>query len=128
MTKKPTGAYTRKPTAEEIETAHRLAAVAASVDPEVVADATGDPDTTPPSGAEHRQDVGVEDAHQVQYTLDPQMVQQAMQNRNARLIAMMVNENAMMEVALEQERAANNELRAKMRAMKEAFGVSTGTD
>ena len=83
--------------------------------------------TAEPDGAEHREDVGVEDAHQVQYTLDPQMVQQAMQNRNARLIAMMVNENAMMEVALDQERAANGELRAKMRAMQEAFGVPTDT-
>lgn len=81
-----------------------------------------------PSGAQHQADVGVEDDQQVQYTLDPQMVQQAMQNRNARLIAMMVNENAMMEVALDQERAANGELRAKMRAMQEAFGVSSGTD
>lgn len=82
-------------------------------------------------GAEHTESIsaegGVEDTGQVQYTLDPQMVQQAMQNRNARLIAMMVNENAMMEVALEQERTANGELRAKMRAMQDAFGVETGT-
>lgn len=84
-------------------------------------------DLVDPDGAEHRQDVPAEDTGEVQYTLDPQMVQQAMQNKNARLIAMMVNENAMLEVALEQERRAHGESRAKLAALQQAFGAAVET-
>lgn len=79
--------------------------------------------TTPPSGSEHRESVQAEDPEEIQYQLDPMLVQQATQNKNARLIAMMVNENAMLEVALEQERRTSAELQAKMVAMRQAFGV-----
>lgn len=49
--------------------------------------------------------------------IDPQMLAQATQNKNARLIAMMVHENAMYEVALEQERRGRQEAEAKYEAL-----------
>lgn len=55
------------------------------------------------------------DAEEIQ--IDPQMLAQATQNKNARLIAMMVHENAMYEVALEQERRARQEAEAKYEAL-----------
>lgn len=99
---KPTS--THKPTAEEAvaETA-RLAVDA--VNP----------------GASHETEVSAE-PEAAEYHLDPQMVQQATQNKNARLIAMMVNENAMLEVALEQERRAHAEARAKLQALQQVLG------
>lgn len=49
--------------------------------------------------------------------IDPQLLAQATQNKNARLIAMMVHENAMFEVALEQERRARKDAEAKYEAL-----------
>jgi len=71
-------------------------------------------------GSEHRQNVDAE-PEEIQYQLDPNMVQQAIMNTNARLIATMVNNNAMMEVALEQERRAHGETRAKLAALQAMY-------
>lgn len=72
-------------------------------------------------GSGHRENVPADEPEEVQYQLDPQMVAQASANKHARLIAMMVNENAMLEVALEQERRAHGETRAKLAALQQAF-------
>lgn len=50
--------------------------------------------------------------------IDQQMLQQAVQMRNARLIASMVHENAMLEVALEQERRARLDAESKVAALE----------
>ena len=60
---------------------------------------------------------------QAEIQIDPQLLQQATAMRNARLIAMMVHENAMLEVALEQERRDKFEWKAKHDALKAAFGA-----
>lgn len=104
MTKKtPVGAYTRKPTAEEI-----------------AAEATAQHavDTVNPAGTSASAHVP---AATEEIQIDPQMLAQATQNKNARLIAMMVHENAMYEVALEQERRARQEAEAKYEALKAAY-------
>lgn len=101
---KPVGAHTRKPTAEEITAEATKTHAVDAVNP----------------GSAHKQDVPAEE-QEVQYQLDPQMVQQAIMNTNARLIATMVNNNAMMEVALEQERRAHGETRAKLAALQAMY-------
>lgn len=55
----------------------------------------------------------------VEIQIDPQRLQQAVQVKNARLIASMVHENAALEVALEQERAARLEAEAKVAALQQ---------
>ena len=101
---KPVGAHTRKPTAEEIAAEATASHAVDAVNP----------------GSAHKEDIPAE-AQEVQYQLDPQMVQQAIMNTNARLIATMVNNNAMMEVALEQERRAHGETRAKLAALQAMY-------
>lgn len=79
----------------------------------------------PESPAQHSGSVDA-DPEMVEYRLDPQMIEQARQNKNARLIAMMVNENAMLEVALEQERRASGEARAKLQALQQVLAEMRG--
>jgi len=97
---KPVSAH-HKPTAEE------LAAQA-------VAEAVNGTDPGPGEGASANGAVTV-DRDEIQ--IDPQLLAQAVQNKNARLIAMMVHENAMFEVALEQERRARQDAEAKYEAL-----------
>jgi hypothetical protein len=58
---------------------------------------------------------------QVEIQVDPQMLQQATQMKNARLIASLVHESAMLEVALEQERRGRMEAEAKVAALQAAM-------
>jgi hypothetical protein len=51
--------------------------------------------------------------------IDQNQLAQAVQMRNARLIASMVHESALLEVALEQERRARLEAEAKVKALTE---------
>lgn len=60
-------------------------------------------------------------ADQVQIQVDPQMLQQATQMKNARLIASLVHESAMLEVALEQSRREAGEWKAKHDALRQAL-------
>lgn len=55
----------------------------------------------------------------IQIQIDPQRLAQAVQMKNARLIASMVHENAALEVALEQERGARLEAEAKVEALQQ---------
>lgn len=56
--------------------------------------------------------------------IDPQMLDQAKQMRNARLIATMVHENAMLEVALEQTRRSEADWKSKYLALLAAFDAA----
>ena len=58
---------------------------------------------------------------QVEIQVDPQMLQQATQMKNARLIASLVHESAMLEVALEQARRETGEWKAKAAALQAAM-------
>lgn len=58
-----------------------------------------------------------------QISIDPQMLQQMIMTKNARLIATMVHENAVLEVALEQERRNSGEWQAKYAALQAAFNA-----
>lgn len=58
---------------------------------------------------------------QVEIQVDPQMLQQATQMKNARLIASLVHESAMLEVALEQSRRETGEWKAKAAALQAAM-------
>lgn len=60
-------------------------------------------------------------ADQVQIQVDPQMLQQATQMKNARLIASLVHESAMLEVVLEQSRREAGEWKAKHDALRQAL-------
>lgn len=62
----------------------------------------------------------------IQIEIDPQMLQQAVQMKNARLIASMVHENAALEVALEQERRARLEAEAKVEALERVLSGDSG--
>jgi len=53
--------------------------------------------------------------------IDPNLLAQMTQAKNSRLISMMVHENAMLEVALEQERRNSSEWKIKHDALKAAF-------
>lgn len=53
--------------------------------------------------------------------IDPQLLQQMIMTKNARLIATMVHENAVLEVALEQSRRNAAELQIKYDALKSAY-------
>lgn len=68
-------------------------------------------DSVNPAPAPQRED-------QVQIQVDPQMLAQATQMKNARLIASLVHESAMLEVALEQSRRETGEWKAKHDALK----------
>lgn len=57
----------------------------------------------------------------VQVTIDAALLDQAKQMKNARLIASMVHENAVLEVALEQERRAHAETKAKYDGLKQSL-------
>lgn len=57
----------------------------------------------------------------VEIQIDPAMLQQLVQNKNARLIAMMVNENALIEAALDQQRRISNDWQAKYEALKQSL-------
>lgn len=57
--------------------------------------------------------------HQIE--LNPELVAQFTQMKNARLIATMVHENAMLEVALEQSRRNEADWKAKHDALKSAL-------
>jgi hypothetical protein len=59
-----------------------------------------------------------EQPEEIQIQIDPQMLQQAVMTKNARLIATMVHENALLEVALEQERRNSGEWQAKYYALQ----------
>ena len=101
MSKSSGVAHTRKPTAEEI---------AAEATAAHAVDAVNPGDNTPAAEAHAR----LEDE---QIQIDPQLFQQAIQNKNARLIAMVVNEAAMLEVALEQSRRDGADWRNKYEAL-----------
>jgi hypothetical protein len=58
---------------------------------------------------------------QIEIQVDPQMLQQATQMKNARLIASLVHESAMLEVALEQARRESGEWKAKHDALRQAL-------
>ncbi len=70
-------------------------------------------DAVNPASATGDEELGAE------IQIDPQLLAQAVQMRNARLIASMVHENAMLEVALEQERRARMEAEAKAQALQQ---------
>lgn len=53
--------------------------------------------------------------------VDPAMLQQMVQNKNSRLISMMVNENALLEAALDQERKVSADWKAKYQALKQSL-------
>jgi hypothetical protein len=100
-----TGAHTRKPTDEEQR----------RVVEETAAQAVNTVNPGQPASS-HEAKVAAEESVEIQ--IDPQMLAQATQRKNANLIAMMVHENAMFEVALEQERRARQEAEAKYEALK----------
>lgn len=104
---KPASAHTRKPTAEEVAREALGAAQTAA--------AAEDLANLKAGGASANGAVTV-DRDEIQ--IDPQLLAQAVQNKNARLIAMMVHENAMFEVALEQERRARQDAEAKYEALQ----------
>jgi hypothetical protein len=58
------------------------------------------------------------EADGVQVNVDPAAVQRATQVKNARLIAAMVHESAMLEVAFEQERAGRLAAEARVAALE----------
>lgn len=97
-------ASTRKPTPEEL-------AVQSAMD---LAERAGVAEPT-------ENETSVPDSDEIQ--IDPQMLQQATQMKNARLIATMVHENAMLEVALEQERRSSADWRSKYYALQAAFNA-----
>jgi len=97
---KSSGSAARKPTAEEIAA-------------EAIEAATPAPDGTTASAQ-----IGTD---REEVYIDPQELAQATQNKNARLIAMMVHENAMLEVALEQERRARQDAENKYGALLESL-------
>lgn len=74
-----------------------------------------------PEQAEAAEARAVAEVENLPIQIDPQMLQQAVANKNARLIAVMVNETAMLEVALETERREKNELKAQVRALEAAL-------
>lgn len=57
----------------------------------------------------------------VQIQIDPELLARTVQMKNARLISMMVHENAVLEVALEQERRNSSEKDAKIEALQAAL-------
>jgi len=118
--KRPVGAYTRKPTPEE---AAKLDEIARVVVDAAVGSGLVDPDQDvepDQDAATVRADAPADDG-QYAIQIDQAMLQQAVANKNARLIAVMVNETAMLEVALETERRTNGELRAQLRALEQVL-------
>lgn len=101
---------------------------AKSVGVKDVAAAAGliDPDQAEGDAAEASAVADAKPLPDIEIQIDPEMLQRAVANRNARLIAVLVNENAMLEVALEQERRVTNELRTKIAALQALIDELSG--